>query len=70
MTMKLIYENILTKYIIICFLDHWKKTSKNKKNFFWKLLLLLKESYNTQNICFIYEPILILCLQIIVQFFN
>jgi hypothetical protein len=71
MTMKLIYENILTVYIIFCFLDHCKKNFEEQKKFFLEnFLLLLKESYNTQNICFINEPILILCLQIIIQFFN
>jgi hypothetical protein len=71
MTMKLIYENILTVYIIFCFLDHCKKNFEEQKKFFLEnFLLLLKESYNTKNICFINEPILILCLQIIIQFFN
>ena len=68
--MKLIYENMLTIYIIFCFLEHCKeKFEEEKKLFLDTFLLLLKESYNTQDTSFINEPILILCLQII-QFFN
>ena len=68
---KLIYENILTVYIIFCFLEHYKKKFENeKKNFLELFLLLLKESYNDKNISFVNEPILIISLQIIIQFFN
>ena len=69
--LKLIYENMLTVYIVFCFLDHCKKKFEEyKKSFLETFLSLLKESYNTKNIYYINEPILILCLQIIIQFFN
>ena len=69
--LKLIYENVLTVYIIFCFLEHFKNNFlEEKKNFLETFLFQLKESYNEQNLSFINEPILILCLQIIIQFFN
>ena len=69
--LKLIYENTITIYIIFCFLEHCKTNfEKEKKLFLETFLLLLKESNNEQNISFINEPILILNLQIIIQFFN
>ena len=52
--MKLIYENMLTIYIIFCFLEHCKeKFEEEKKLFLETFLLLLKESYNTQDTSFI-----------------
>ena len=69
--LKLIYENVLTVYIIFCFLEHFKNSfEEEKKSFLETFLFQLKESYNEQNLSFINEPILILCLQIIIQFFN
>ena len=72
LVLKLIYENILTVYIIFCFLEHYKTNfEKEKKAFLETFLLLLTQSNNNENIkSFINEPILILCLQIIIQFFN
>ena len=69
--LKLIYENILTVYIIFCFLEHFKLNfEKEKKSFLETFLLLLKESHEEQKKSFINEPILILSLEIIIQFFN
>ena len=71
--LRLIYENILTVYIIFCFLEHFKLNFEKEKNSFLEtFLLLLKESHSQNEIknSFINEPILILCLQIIIQFFN
>ena len=69
--LKLIYENILTVYIIFCFLEHCKVDfEKPKKLFLETFLLLLKENNNDLNKIFINESILIFCLQITIQFFN
>ena len=67
---KLIYEHFLRIYILFCFLGHNKKNfEKEKKIFLDSFFYLINESKNNE-IYVLNEPIMILCLQIINEFFN
>ena len=68
---QIIYEHFLRIYIFFCFLEYNKKNFlKEKKLFLDSFYTLIKASQNNKNIFLFNQAIIILGLQIIIQFFN
>ena len=67
----LIYEHFLRVFILFCFLEYSKINFEKEKKIFLDAFLYLIKEYNNNDTIFIYnEAIIIICLQIIIQFFD